>query len=197
MEELLERITRPILFYLPRYPLELIVEKSLKSFDTIGLTNSLVAVDKNGNMKYLTSGSEVLILLEKEKILKQNVLELLKAKESQENTSFNYLKSNYLKELDAWIKTTKIFKERARIDTQNYIKEIQGYLVLQHRLLKEHQNELQRYFEDPYQINTTEIIVGDKKSKIQKIQLISEKEVDNYLMTHVFNLDSNRFNNKS
>jgi len=197
MEELLEKIIRPIIFYFPRYPLEFALGKSLKSFDSIGFTNALVVVDKDGNNKYLAKGMEAFVLLEKEKILKQNVLELLKTKESQDEASFNYLKSNYFKELDAWIKTTKIFKERAKIDTKNYINEIQGYLVLQHRLLKEHQIELQRYFEDPDQIKTTEIIVGDKKSKTQKIQLISEKEVDNYLMTYVFNLDSKRFNNKS
>ncbi|MFC0604264.1 hypothetical protein [Winogradskyella pulchriflava] len=221
MENLIKKISRPIIFYLPRAVIEKVSGKDLKALDDIGMTNTLFSIDTEGNTKQITNVIEPIFLLGKDQLLKASVFELLKMKGSLEKDTFYFLLDNYLIELDTWINTTNIIKESAIKDTHNYSSPIQAYLDMQHRFLVEHKNELKSHFGywkmsielervfnlappteeqlDAYNKRESTGITKKENNKNNKIKpkLITEKEVDIYLLQTVFNVDLKAKNNKN
>ena len=222
METLLQKINRNIIFYISRKLLEQHSGRELSSLDEIRMTSNLVHIDSEGNTKYITSGFRSIALLAKERELNGNVFELLKMKSTIEKNAFSFLLDNYFTELDTWIKITDMIKRFAKHETVNYLPIIQDPLDLQYRVLVHHKEkikehfgdwklrvDLERVFGNPPPIkkieinkkffkdtNTNDSIEKTKNIK-KKTQLITEKEVDNYLLKTIFNVNPTRINKKT
>lgn len=215
MEDLIHKISRPIIFYFPRIIMEENTGEDMAVLDDIGMTNTLICINPEGKAQYFESGFEPIMILGKEKVLKANIFELLKMKSSLDKDTFYYLLDNYFIEVNTWINTTKYISTSAKNETLNYIPGIQNYLDYQHRLLNEHKKELMSHFgywkmsiemervfklAPPTQAQLEEYqrtsIIKSKESNIKpkskKPKRITEKEVDAYILQNVFNLNPNK-----
>lgn len=221
MEILLKRINCNIIFYLSRKLLEQQSGEDLGVLDEIRMTSNLVHISSSGEPKYITSGFRSIALLSKERELKLNVFELLKMKSSEEKNALSFLIDNYFTELDTYIRLTELVKKHARFETVNYLPAIQSALDMQYRVLVEHKKEVQEHFGkwklnvdlervfgypppkpqinfDQKLLDTRRPIKTDKMAtKTNKMPLLTEKEVDYYLLNTVFGIDLTTLNNKT
>ncbi|MFP4846095.1 hypothetical protein [Winogradskyella sp. PE311] len=226
MEVLMESIKQPILFFIPSQRYEQLSDKELINLEKIGFLNTLFITNSSGDTKPITKGTELLQILEKSKIFKANVFQLLELKSTLDKDAFHYLIDDYFKELSSWITATDIVQEEAKNRVINYKPEMQEYLKLQHEVLVAHQLELNKHFgkwkshfeiRRILNISDNNSFNGDKstnvtlpikqkptqlkidkptKSAKPKTKAISTNEVDQHLLKSVFNVDFNRINNE-
>lgn len=221
MEILLKRVNCNIIFYISRKLLEQQSGEELRVLDEIRMTSNLVHISSSGEPKYITSGFRSIALLSKERELKLNVFELLKMKSFEEKNALSFLIDNYFTELDTYIRLTELVKTYARFETVNYVPAIQNALDMQHRVLVAHKKEIQEHFGEwklkvdlervfGYPPPKPKINIDEKQldtirnkktkkiaTKKNKIPLLTEKEVDIYLLNTVFGMDLTTLNNKS
>lgn len=225
MDSLLQKISRRVIIYFSRKLMEENSGKDLSALDKFGMTNNLILIKDDGKLEPITYGARAVFLFQKEKKLKTNLFELLKMKATIEKNTMSFLLDNYFTELDTFIKITYIVKKNAKHEAVNYIPEIQNALDFQYRVLVEHKEELKKHFGDCKLKVDSEYVYGypppktkthvDKKllnnitpnkttktstnpaTKKSKLSLLTEKEVDDYLLNTVFSIDLITLNNKS
>ena len=228
MRELIRSIRNPIILYLPARLFPSMKEFHVKSLESYDIINTLIIYDEDGEAKPLTNKVFVLKLLEKPKILRSNIFQLLKYKSILDNSAFKFLLDDYLSEMDTWIATTEVIKTDAKKDTKNYQLEFQEYLYLQYDALIYHKKELKLKFGDwktQYELDRVAKIFGGppldiaqlkkfknqrnitdeqfkfkkaverEKSKVKKVTL-NQKEVDVYLLEHIFQVDFTKIKKK-
>lgn len=221
MDSLLKKINRRVIIYFSRKLIEENSGKNLSALDKVGMTNNLILIKEDGNLEPITYGARAVFLFQKEKNLKANLFELLKMKAKIEKNAMSFLLDNYFTELDTFIKFTYFVKANAQDEAVNYIPEIQNALDFQYRVLVEHKEELKEHF-GKWKLNVDlERVFGypppntkvhvDKKllnniaqnkttkpeTKKKKLPLLTEKEVDIYLLNTVFGLDLMILNNET
>ncbi|SDH10641.1 hypothetical protein [Winogradskyella thalassocola] len=148
MQKLILTIREPIIFFLPRNILEEVMNKDFGKLEALGLLNTLFITNAAGETKPFFNNTELLQILNKEKLLKSNIFELLDLRTKLDKSAFNYLIDDYFKELSTWINTTEIVEREAKIHVINYNAEVQVYLKLQNQVLLNHQAELKSHFGD-------------------------------------------------
>lgn len=224
MQLLIKTIRQPILFFLPRGIFEEAIKKDLSDLEDVGLLNTLFIIDSQGGIKPLVHITELLPIMDKVKILKSSVFELLDLKTKLDKSAFHYLIDDYFKELSTWIRTTDIIRNEAKNHATNYKPEVQSYLTLQHKVLKDHHEELKKHFgkwKSQFEIKRllnlnfegnktslnaikTDDLTGVKSDKDKPVPSkkikpknipISEVDADHYLLKRVFNVDFTKISN--
>lgn len=216
MTRLVESIRKPSLFYFPRNLFDGIEGINLDALEKIGFLNTMIFIDKQGDVKPYKGGMEPMVLVGKDKLLKANIFELLTHKSNLDESSFYFLLKEYNKELQNWVFTTKLIEDDAGEHVKNYQAHIQPYLKAQRVTLEVHRDEMKENFgswesaidlkrfldltkkkvfknED---INVPKLkSKGLKKPQIdvrkktkRNVSLIGDEEADEYLLKHVFNV---------
>ncbi|WP_296317648.1 hypothetical protein [Winogradskyella sp. UBA3174] len=225
MQVLIKSIRQPILFFLPRQVFEEVTKKDLTNLEKLGLLNTLFITNSMGESKPIIHCTELLQILEKPKIFKSNVFELLELRNTLDKSAFHYLIDDYFKELSTWIRTTDIICEEAKNHVINFQPEMQGYLKLQYDTLIDHQIELKRHFgkwkshfefrrllnfnDKNFDKVVTSIkdstpikLLETKNKKVKPVNVkpksipISEIEADQYILKSIFNVDFTKINIK-
>ncbi len=225
-QKLLLSVQRPILLFVPGRLLKTLDNDSVEFLRSVKLLNHLIFYDSKGKATIITHGFETMELFKKTKILKSNVLYLLEQEAKSGSKAFKFLINDYKEELETWLNVTESCKNNAAKDTDNYFEGLQVYLDMQYDMIKTHQKEILHRFRSKKQSfnanritkfieNNTKINSNQKlkdsvkinidnrslqpiiKSKKKPILLLSEKEVDNYLLKCIFNVDFSKINNKN
>lgn len=222
MRDKIKRIRKPIIFFLPKEGFDgILEEKELNDLQEVGFLNTLVITEIDGATLPITKGEQCLMILEKDSILKNSVLEFLHLKSELNESAFYYLYDDYMKNLSKWIMTAEFVKTEAKTKAKNYFKEVQSYLELQHKFLKLHQKELNSHFGDwkmkyaldrfnksksttkktnlsqssiPIPNNIVETATSSSNSNSKKKKKLSVAEVDDYLLKSVFNVEIDKNN---
>lgn len=226
MTDLLDNIKRSMIFYIPSIVFKTVEKNYLDELESYGILNTMFYMDAKGDFKVIANGTEYVALLSKNKILKSNVFELLDLKTRLDKNAFHYLIDDYFIELESQIFLTDVICKEAKHTTANYKPEIQGFLELQYNQLIEHQEELKQKFgswkskfeldrifsvfdnksidakQDKKVREFLEVKFNSEKSKPNKKfkdkgPILSETEVDKYLLKTTFSLDFSKIEDKT
>ncbi|MAB49300.1 MAG: hypothetical protein CMC05_11785 [Flavobacteriaceae bacterium] len=146
LENMIQRIWQPAVFFYPRNLFEKISGKDLKVLDDIGMTNSLIVRNSIGKLKPFESTIEGMLIINRKELLDSNTFEILKISNSLDKESFLYFLNKYIRNLDAWLRITEITQNNAKDEATNYLPTIQSYLELQHRNTLDHKADLDKRF---------------------------------------------------
>ena len=207
MQQLIERIRKPMLFYVSSILFNHLDKEKIENLKSIGVLDSIVIIKTNGAVEYVNKGINEIELLEKENLLKSNLFVLLQQQSELDNTTFQYLLSEYFRELNAWVDYTQIIQQEIAQNNNatisNYNKKLKPYLILQHNALKAHKDKCLTHFNAI--LNNTEynnnaknhnrildIILDNSTAKRNKApknnNLITNQEADNYLLSSIFSV---------
>ena len=78
LENMIQRIWQPAVFFYPRNLFEKISGKDLKVLDDIGMTNSLIVRNSIGKLKPFESTIEGMLIINRKELLDSNTFEILK-----------------------------------------------------------------------------------------------------------------------
>lgn len=217
MTRLVESIRKPSLFYFPRKLFDGMENINLDALEEIGFLNTMIFIDKEGDIKPYKGGMEPMALIAKDKLLKANIFELLSHKSNLDESSFYFLLKEYNRELENWVFTTKLIEDDAGEYVRNYQPHIQPYLKAQRETLEVHRDEMKENF-GSWQSDidlkrfldlTRKKIFKNNKIKVPTIwtkdiekpeqaikrikknqqPLVGNEEADQYLLKHVFNVE--------
>lgn len=215
---IVQSIRTPILFFLPKKALEDSENIDMGFWSATGFLDKLILIDQNGKPKEYRKGFEHAIVSTKERLLKANIFALLEEQKNLDQIAFSILLDEYFKELYNWTYVSRLVKQFAKIETINYLPEVQHYLDSQYNHLLSHLKEMNLYFKrrstNPNHTTTpkvdqslfslnkakanTTLTDEDRNnidlSKPQNNQkknkpYISEEEAEEFLLRTVFNVD--------
>lgn len=146
LEQLKHRIKKPLISFLPRAAFELITKKDVLALETEGLLNTLYFIDEKDNVSLIENTYNYSRLVFKGEALQSNIFELLKQQNSLGDSAFHFLLEHYILEVISWRKGTKFIKDEAKQHAKNYSSSIQSYLDIQHEVLEQHFEDLQKHF---------------------------------------------------
>jgi len=207
LEQLIKSIQTHSIVYLPKKKIELFTNNDLSDLEEYEILNHLFYIGEK--VASIKNDPEHLKVIKKQGILKNNTFTLLKLKSTLDSLTFEYIKNEYFNQVNGWLIIYEFIKDNAKKDATNYTPSIQGLLDLQYFILQKHSVELQRLLSSTFkglqqqntktnflkktnqnQNNTTPTPTNTElfKEKKQKSPYPTEKEIDNYLLKHVFNV---------
>ena len=201
LESLLHNIRRPIIFYISSDKMQEFFKKDMSLLKRIGITDTLVVLDRNNNPKVIDNGFEAMVILNKTESIKHNTFKLLNCKSELNKAALNYLLNEYMSTLETFISLTQYVKNNAANETQNYMAEIQGYLDLQYNVLQKHRSEVEKLIEDwnitPKENSEkledkTQLLTSNKRKtskKTEKQPFVTVDDADRFLLKTIFNVD--------
>ncbi|MBU3012271.1 hypothetical protein KO506_12715 [Polaribacter vadi] len=211
-DKLFERLLYPMLVYLPKGAGE--VFKQSEEFQVLDkFVGFMLAIENKSYNFIVTEQSNLLFLIGKSKLLESNMFDLLDAKENLSNEQFHFLANKYKSHVDSWVYITQeLKKDIVKVNDDLFIKN-KGYIEHQAINLEQHQMTIENHFPS---VDKTRHNIGlehlsakileyekskqtknqqkvNKKTTIKKQPLISNKEVDNYLLEKVFGVNVQDF----
>ncbi|TCK64899.1 hypothetical protein DFQ05_2639 [Winogradskyella wandonensis] len=207
MQALIDSIRLPVLFFLPDKLVEDESDDIKQQLEDIGFIKQLFFLDKDNRVSNYKEGIDDYAILEKQKLLKSNIFQLLELKSKLDSKSFDYLLTNYNNELKSWLWSSQWLSDNAKHQVKGYSKVMQSTLKTQKNALRDHQLELIRQFPKLIRFineeESKETINNRLKaynSKVKKLGsntnnynnnnrvLLTEADADKYLLKTVFNI---------
>ncbi|APQ18770.1 hypothetical protein [Maribacter hydrothermalis] len=145
LTDLIQKLNRPFLFFLP---MSLVPKSEMEAFASIDIEtffDTVVLYDKNGEIKEISAGSRYVQLLEKPTLLGHNILRLLDEKAVLNTSRFNALLEKYVLQLRFFVFTSQWMYEHVdeHCTVENNVK---GYFKLQKTAYQNHREELESKF---------------------------------------------------
>jgi hypothetical protein len=130
-EELILRLYKPLIFYIPRKLFKEIegFDWSNKKFDEV--FDKLVLIKSDGSNQELGSNPSYFYILMKTAELEKNIYSLLEVKERYGKESFNFLISKYNQHVDFYIRITNWLLENVKEDISEVTQETLNSLTFQ------------------------------------------------------------------
>lgn len=206
-EKLNNRITYPILLYMPTYLDKLLSEK--KDFEVLrNLFGFLLAVQSDEENFIANEDSNMLFMMDKAKILNRNLFDLMDAKANLSEEQFEFLLSKYKDQLDAFAFIAETLKLDITSSKNKVLKKHKGYIIYQATTFYQHQLEVEKQFptsqKSSYTIDLKSLIfnsqqlsnkatgveqqISNKPPTKKKRVIITNEEADSYLLQSVFHL---------
>ncbi|GGZ67248.1 hypothetical protein [Algibacter mikhailovii] len=211
---------RPSIFYVPESIIPNITEEMKQDLLTFGVTNTLVIIKANGEHKLYENCIPAIELLNKEKHLENNIFQLYKFKELQED-AFKYILDLYQKHVASYEYIYDWLLNNLEDNIKDATAEHKAHFQMQFTAIKSHAIKLTECFGHKKQADPKVVqesissVFGDikipksvtgiskpTKTKVKtprkkKKVLISFEEADKYLLETVFkvNLKSKTPNN--
>lgn len=211
-DKLFERLLYPMLVYLPKGAGQVL--KQSEEFQVLDkFVGFMLAIENKSYNFLVTEQSNLLFLIGKSKLLESNMFDLLDAKENLSNEQFHFLANKYKSHVDSWVFITQeLKKDIVKVNDNLFIKN-KGYIEHQATNFEQHQKTIESHFPS---VDKTRYNIGlehlsakvleyekskqtknqqeiNKKTTIKKQPLISNKEVDSYLLEKVFGVNVKDF----
>ena len=210
MQDLILSIRRPFILYLPSNLVELMDKHSLRFFENSNLIDHLIFYDGRGKPHDINFGFDILEILNRERILKSNLFQLLDLESNLSDKTFKFLLEEYKVSLNTWYNFALLCRDDAKNKAKNYYDGIQFYLDTQFNAINDHReevmvkfgsvnkefdiNRLKKFLENENKslnsnaqyVSKVGLSLVEKQNK--KPLLLSDAEADNYLLKHVFHL---------
>lgn len=225
MQDLLKSLMNSFIYYIPRSLFPNVKPEHLEQLEKLVYHKRLFYTDAKGKDTLLKKTSEHFQIIDKPKVLKSNIFELLDLKSRLDKDAFHYLIDDYLSNLDKLIRITDCIKNEAKTDTQNYEPEIQIYLDIQYKQFYDHKEELIKHFGKwkarvelnrifntvgrkvtPSTLSIPPIVIPEVQPKTNKTTTLpiekkkttfpSDDEIDIFLLETVFRVDFLEINDK-
>mgnify|MGYP000654571356 CR=1 FL=1 len=209
---LVNNLYRPSIFYVPESIIPNITEEMKQDLMTFGVTNTLVVIKANGEQKLYENCIPAIELLNKEKHLENNIFQLYKFKELQED-AFEYILGLYLKHVASYEYIYDWLLNNLDDNIEDATAEHKAHFQMQFAAIRTHgikftecfgqkkqpapklvQESISSVSEDIKVLQTVTGISKPTKTKVKtprkkKKVLISFEEADKYLLETVFKVD--------
>ena len=119
MQQLLNSIRKPLLFFIPSQLLDQLENTNYSGLKVTRIIDSIVILNVDDSIRHIDNNLYQIKLLEKEKILQNNIFLLLQQKALLNDKAFEFLLDSYSKELLAWVDYTKIMIEYLQEDSNS------------------------------------------------------------------------------
>ncbi|WP_040278310.1 hypothetical protein [Psychroserpens damuponensis] len=210
MQDLILSIRRPFIVYLPSNLIELMDKQSIGEFENSNLIDHLIFYDGKGKPHDINFGFDNLEIMNRERILKSNLFQLLDLENTLSDKTFKFLLDEYKVSLNTWYNFALLCRDDAKNKAKNYFDGIQFYLDIQFNAINDHRKEimvkfgsvnkefningLKKFLEkennfldsNVQHVSKVDLSLTEKQNK--KPLLLSDVEADNYLLKHVFHL---------
>ncbi|TXE13841.1 hypothetical protein FUA26_01815 [Seonamhaeicola algicola] len=214
LNSLIKGIYLPSILYIPKSLAFYLDDNFRKEIQDAGVFDHLVVLSTEGILTTFNNDFPEIILLNKENILDNNILQLLKFRDQFSDTTFNFIKTEYLKHANNYQKSYTSLLENIDTettcvkDTQKVWFELQMDAITKHiKKLKEVLNfenninykdnlspsisELNILKEKRYNSLLENVLIPEKKKPKAKPYKISNEDADIFLLQSVFNVDLN------
>jgi hypothetical protein len=145
LKELLIKLNRPLLFFIPK---TLIPKEEIKAFDsteTEALFDKIVFYAVDGQVEEIIPGSGYIQLLEKPSLLEFNILRLIDEEAHLNSTQFNVLLEKYIIHLRFFVFISKWMDEHVN-EHCKIGENIKDYFELQSLAYENHKQEIETKF---------------------------------------------------
>ncbi|TXE16600.1 hypothetical protein ES692_12555 [Psychroserpens burtonensis] len=212
--ELIHRLYKPLIFYLPRRVWADVNDKFLdKEFDTV--FNTIILMRENGDNYILNNGLSNFYLLGKASSLDKNIYELLDLKVKLTSEAFQFLSERYSLSVAFYKHVSNWMVEHVKDDISDCSEETINSFEFQKLTFAKHWDYIQKHFSVPdhiknyfdnAQLTTQNIskipdfITGEqlqtkrifeklvKPRIIKKTVLITDEDAEKFLLETVFNI---------
>ncbi|GGI56856.1 hypothetical protein [Winogradskyella haliclonae] len=122
MQALIDSIRLPILFFLPDDLVEDKSEDIKQQLEDIGLIKQLFFLNKDNKTSKYKEGIDDCAIMEKHKLLKSNIFQLLEFQSKLDEKPFDFLINNYFKEVKAWLWSSEWLSSNVKHHVNGYSK---------------------------------------------------------------------------
>ncbi|MEO9661173.1 MAG: hypothetical protein ABJO28_15730 [Maribacter dokdonensis] len=151
LKDLVQKLNRPFLFYLPMSIVPETVMEAFGSIDIETFFDTVVLYGNNGEINEISTGSPYTQLLEKPTLLGHNILRLLDEQAALNTSRFNALLEKYVQQLRFYVFTSRWMYEHIG-EHCTIEKNVKSYFKLQNTAYVHHKEEIESKFQ--IRINT-------------------------------------------
>lgn len=212
IEDLINGLYRPSIFYIPAVFFHNISEELKQKFKDYRVTNELAILKHTGDTCYVEQCIPSLELLSKKNSLENNLFQLFKFKDQLKRSSFKFILDNYIENVSACIYVYGWLQGHVTDAIESLTEDQKALFDLQYRLVEQHQESIEKSFVFKKPIETEHIkkvittnphIFKDRKfnqlltdvgkekdnqKQNTKNLLLTDLEADEYLLKTVFNV---------